>query len=80
VIRRAVAFASAIFEGQVTVEGLTARRVDRLAEVRAVWAAGEIPVLADEDGNSLNVLRPVVVVDARWRSVTWEPRGVMLPW
>lgn len=65
VIRRAVAFASAIFEDQITIEGLTARRVDRLAEVPAAWAAGEIPVLADEEGTSLDVLRPVVVVDAR---------------
>jgi xanthine dehydrogenase accessory factor len=65
VIRRAAAFASSIFEGQITVEGLTARRIENPAEIPAVWAAGEIPVLADEAGDSLGVLRPAVVIDAR---------------
>ena len=40
VIRRTVAFASAMFDGQITVEGLTARRVDQVDDVAAVLAAG----------------------------------------
>ncbi len=65
VIRRAAAFASAIFEGQVTLEGLIARRIETAADAAAVWASGDIPVLADEAGDSLRTLRPVVVIDAR---------------
>ncbi|MEP0764423.1 MAG: EF2563 family selenium-dependent molybdenum hydroxylase system protein [Chloroflexota bacterium] len=64
-IRRAVAFASAVFEGRVTVEGLTARRVAHPGEIAQVQAAGEVPVLVDPGGASIGALRPTVVVDAR---------------
>lgn len=64
-IRRAVAFASAVLEGDIVIEGLRARRIDDVGEVHAVWAMGEIPVLVDEGGASLAALKPPVVVDAR---------------
>jgi len=64
-IRRAVAYASAVYEGEITVEGLTARRVERAADVPAVLAAGEIPVLVDDAGTALTALKTAVVVDAR---------------
>jgi xanthine dehydrogenase accessory factor len=55
VIRRAVAFASAVFEGEVTVEGVVARRVEDAAQALALWPEGMIPVLVDPDAS---VLRP----------------------
>jgi len=63
-IRRAVSYASAVYEDAVEIEGLRARRAmpDR---VPALLAANEIPVLVDPQGNSLRDLRPAVVVDAR---------------
>lgn len=64
-IRRAVSFASAVYDGQITVEGLTAHRVDEVSAAADHWAAGTVPVLADDDGVSLDVLQPPVVVDAR---------------
>lgn len=64
-IRRAVAFASAVFEGSVTVEGLTARCIAHPGEIAPVQAAGEVPVLVDPGGVSIGALRPAVVVDAR---------------
>jgi len=64
-IRRTVAFASAVYEGQITVEGITARLVTGLEEAAALWAAGEVPVLIDPAGESIRALRPAVVVDAR---------------
>ncbi len=64
-IRRAVAFASAVYEGQLTVEGLTARLITGLGEAGALWAEGEVPVLVDPAGESIWALRPTVVVDAR---------------
>lgn len=64
-IRRAVAFASAVFEDTITVDGLAARRVDDLGGVMPAWQRGEIPVLVDEPGASLEALAPPVVVDAR---------------
>lgn len=64
-IRRTVAFASAVFDGQVMVEELTARRIDHAAGVPETLEAGEIPVLVDESGACLVELKPSVVVDAR---------------
>ncbi len=64
VIRRTVAFASAVFEGQVTVEGVTARRLDDLAAVPTALAEGVIPVLVDPPAEAVRRLRPDVVVDA----------------
>lgn len=64
-IRRPVAFATAVYEGFITVDGITARRVDGPPAVKSVQAAGEIPVLVDPQGASLAELNPAVVVDAR---------------
>lgn len=64
-IRRTVSFASAVYEGQITVEGLTAHRIEDVSAAAAHWAVGNIPVLIDEDGATLDVLQPPVVVDAR---------------
>ena len=46
-VRRTVAFCQCIYDGTVQVEGITARRVERLEEVGECWARGEIPVLVD---------------------------------
>ncbi len=65
VIRRTVAFASAIYEGAVTVEGVTARRLPLdEREITAAWACGLVPVLVDPGGLAIRALRPDVVVDA----------------
>lgn len=64
-IRRTVAFASAVFDSAITVEGLTALRATDAVQAQEVLAAGAIPVLVDEDGASLGGLAPLVVVDAR---------------
>jgi len=64
-IRRTVAYASAIYEGQITIEGLTARHIKQVDDVPRVWSAGEIPVLIDEQGSLIARLNPDVVVDAR---------------
>ena len=64
VIRRAVAFASAIYEGAATVDGVTARLVEDDAAIADAWAAGDVPVLIDADGASIQRLQPDAVVDA----------------
>ncbi len=63
-IRRTVAFSEAVYAGVTTVEGLTARRVARAADVEAAWREGEIPVWVDPHGRCAADLRPWVVVDA----------------
>lgn len=64
-IRRTVSFASAVYEGQITVEGVTARLIVRPGQAGDIWAAGQVPVLVDPTGECISALRPVVVIDAR---------------
>ncbi|MCX8067149.1 MAG: selenium-dependent molybdenum cofactor biosynthesis protein YqeB [Anaerolineae bacterium] len=64
VIRRTVAFASAVYEGTITVEGVTARRVEDEAGIWAAWAAEEVPVVVDPQAEWVRRLRPQAVVDA----------------
>jgi len=64
VIRRAVAFASAVYEGAVTVDGVTARLVEDDAGLVAAWEAGEVGVLVDPEAAVIGRLRPDALVDA----------------
>lgn len=63
-IRRRVAFAQAVYDGAITVEGVTARRAATPEEALALLARREVPVLVDEQGESLSALRPTALVDA----------------
>lgn len=64
VVRRAVAFAEAVYAGQASVEGLVARRAADAAEAAALAQQGVIPVLVDPATTCLGALAPVVLVDA----------------
>lgn len=63
-IRRCAAFAEAVYAGETTVEGVTARRVESPAAVEEAWGQGLIPVLVEVDASLLAYLRPEVFVDA----------------
>jgi xanthine dehydrogenase accessory factor len=62
-VRRTVAFAQAVYDGEHTVEGITARHC-LPADVPDVLLAGEVPVLVDPEAASLAELTPTVLVDA----------------
>jgi xanthine dehydrogenase accessory factor len=64
VVRRAVAFATAMYEGDVTVEGVTGVRADDVGEAVDVLEAGDVPVLADPDATVAADLGAAVLVDA----------------
>jgi xanthine dehydrogenase accessory factor len=64
VIRRAVAFAAAVFEDVVEIEGVTGRRVDSLEQALPVLVAQEVPVVVDPLGESISRWRPDALVDA----------------
>jgi len=64
VIRRPVAFASAVIEGEITVEGVTARLAESPAQALACLDEGIIPVLVDPQAEVVRTLQPDVVVDA----------------
>jgi xanthine dehydrogenase accessory factor len=64
VIRRAVAFASAVYEGSIAVEGVAARQTGVDDDLDSVWARGELPVVVDPGASILSRLRPDALVDA----------------
>lgn len=63
-IRRTVCFSQAVLFGKMQVEDVTARYAPSTAEVAAILADGEIPVLADPQAQCIEALRPDAVVDA----------------
>ncbi len=67
VIRRKVAFASAIYDGSIGVEGTIGRRIhaDQIEpEASACWAADQIPVVVDPDRLVAAQLHPLAMIDA----------------
>ena len=63
-IRRAVAFASAVYERVWEVEGVVACRVEDETGMERALAAGQVPVWVDPQAQVVQWLRPDVVVDA----------------
>ena len=63
-IRRMVSFCEAVYDGQSSVEGVLCRKINSIEECEAVWAAGEIPLMVDTEGDTLKKYRPAALVDA----------------
>jgi xanthine dehydrogenase accessory factor len=63
-IRRTVAFAEAVYEGEVEVEEIAARRVSGFAEIEPAWQAKVIPILTGCDEVCVASIKPDVLVDA----------------
>lgn len=61
-VRRRVALSTAVVDGEIDVEGVVARRVDAVTDVRPVAASGVVPVLVSPE---LPEVGAAVVVDAR---------------
>lgn len=64
VIRRTVAFAQAIYDGETKVEGVTAKKAHSVSEALNFLSHNIIPVLVDERGDSIKEIKPYAVVDA----------------
>jgi xanthine dehydrogenase accessory factor len=63
-VRRTVAFAEAIFEGESVVEGVAARKAETIDEAVALAHKRQIPILIDPKATIVRAIRPKVVVDA----------------
>jgi xanthine dehydrogenase accessory factor len=77
-VRRTVSFAEAVFTGETTIEGITARRVADPTDnfrIIQVLAKGFIPVLIDPEALSIHSMHPGVIVDARMRKQRAELLG-----
>lgn len=64
VIRRTVALAQCVYEGEAEVEGVQASLVSTPEEALGLLDKGLIPVLIDPEGDSIKVIKPLAVVDA----------------
>ncbi|GAF79004.1 unnamed protein product, partial [marine sediment metagenome] len=50
-VRREVSFCEAVYEGEKTVEGITAKLVDTHEEIPKTWNNNKIPIIVDPDAN-----------------------------
>jgi xanthine dehydrogenase accessory factor len=73
VLRRKAAFAEAVYAGEVTVEGITARLADDFGEAQKFLEGGDIAVLRDPEGVVLKDFKPDVLIDGR---VTKKPPDI----
>lgn len=67
-VRRRVSLAEAIYAGSVEIEGVTGRRIENPTdtnEIKQTLTHGEIPVIVDPQLETVKVLKPGVIVDAR---------------
>jgi xanthine dehydrogenase accessory factor len=66
VVRRTVAFASAVYDGEIAVEGVTAWRAESFDDARRLLNDGIIPVLVDPEARARDAERfaPQVLIDA----------------
>ncbi len=64
-VRRLVAFAEAVYAGEVNIEEVTARRVGTLDEALTCLEDGQLPVMVDPQADVRQALLPLVVIDGR---------------
>ncbi len=77
--RRKMAFTDAIFDGEATLEGILAKKLDGLSSLRISLISHEyIPILTNDFYRLLEKLRPQVIVDARMRKHTKPSRQIHL--
>lgn len=63
-IRRKVSFCEAVFDGTAAVEDVTCTRVHDAATALKLLKLGWLPLLIDENADSIKQLKPAVLVDA----------------
>lgn len=67
-VRRKVAFSEAVYEGSTKVEEVAAHKVktpEDMFSFMHVFAKQEVPVVVDPNGMVIDLLHPLIVVDAR---------------
>jgi xanthine dehydrogenase accessory factor len=77
-IRRSVSFAEAMYEGEMTVEGVSSHKINDptdLLNILSIFGKQQIPVIEDPDCVSARTLHPLVIVDARMLKSPPSPIG-----
>lgn len=63
-IRRYISFSEAVYEGSVSVEGVTCTHIHDVKSLEKTWKNGEIPLFIDPKGELIEKLKPWAVIDA----------------
>ena len=63
VIRSKVSFSQAMYDGSITIEGITGVKAQNRKEIREILAENGIPVVDDPVGDYISILNPIAVVD-----------------
>jgi xanthine dehydrogenase accessory factor len=63
-VRREVSFCEAVYRGSKTVEGVEAVKAGTAEDIPRLWRLGKVAVIIDPDWQTLNQIKPDVVVDA----------------
>ena len=63
-VRRLVSFSEAVNIGKVSIEGVTAVRIDDAGLLEQCFSKNTIPILIDPAGKSIQNLQPDIVIDA----------------
>lgn len=71
-VRRTVAFAQAVYDGEITVEDVRGCVIESFLQMEACWDAHQVPVLVDPELKLIEDYPPLVIVDARMRKVRTE--------
>lgn len=77
-VRRTVCFAEAIYRGEITIEGHTARRVDDpsdMLRILQILGKNQVPVLIDPQCKVAGLLHALAVIDGRMLKRPPEPIG-----
>jgi xanthine dehydrogenase accessory factor len=68
-VRRSVSFSQAVYDGQITVEGVSARLADTITVAEELVGYGLVAVMVDPEMETIKLLAPDVMVDARMLKV-----------
>jgi xanthine dehydrogenase accessory factor len=64
-VRRLVAFAEAVYAGEIDVEGVRGRKAEDLGAARRILGEGDVPILVDPGAGTRHQLNPDAIVDGR---------------
>lgn len=78
-IRREVAFCEAVYEGEMTIEGITAKLCKTIEEIKSCWADKTIPIVIDPTGEIIEKLKPIALVDAILAKKNYGTNRAMAP-
>jgi len=63
-VRRQVSFCEAIYDDNIIVEGVKAKKIFQPEDITIAWQNNNIPVLIDPEWKAIKEIRPHVVIDA----------------